>query len=56
MKTKLTSMLKGKKKNKERCANLIEIDEEDVYTLKINCKGKRTIGKVNKGINVEKIQ
>ena len=22
--------------------------------LKINCKGKRTVGKVNKGINVEK--
>ena len=57
MKTKLTSMLKGKKKKqrKNRCANLIEIDEEDVYTLKINCKGKRTVGKVNKGINVEKI-
>ena len=24
--------------------------------LKINCKGKRTIGKANKGINVEKIK
>ena len=23
--------------------------------LKINCKGKRTVGKANKGINVEKI-
>ena len=23
--------------------------------LKINCKGKRTIGKANKGINVEKL-
>ena len=22
--------------------------------LKINCKGKRTVGKTNKGINVEK--
>ena len=22
--------------------------------LKINCKGKRTVGKANKGINVEK--
>ena len=29
-------------------------DEEDLYTLKINCKGKRTVGKVNKGINIEK--
>ena len=28
--------------------------EEDLYTLKINCKGKRTVGKANKGINVEK--
>ena len=31
----------------------IEIDEEDLYTLKINCKGKRTGVKANKGINVE---
>ena len=28
---------------------------EDLYTLKINWKGKRTVGKANKGINVEKI-
>ena len=34
--------------------SLIEIDKDDLYTLKINCKGKRT-GKANKGINVEKI-
>ena len=33
----------------------IEIDEEDIYTLKINCKGKRTVRKANKGVNVEKI-
>ena len=26
-----------------------------MYMLKINCKGKRTVGKANKGINVEKI-
>ena len=32
----------------------IKVDEEDLYTLKINCKGKRTVGKANKGINVEK--
>ena len=25
-----------------------------MYILKINCKGKRTVGKANKGINVEK--
>ena len=24
-----------------------------MYTLNINCKGKRTVGKANKGINVE---
>ena len=33
----------------------IEIDKEDLYRLKINCKGKRTVGKANKEINVEKI-
>ena len=25
-----------------------------IYTLKINSQGKRTVGKVNKGISVEK--
>ena len=30
------------------------VEEEDLYTLKINCKGKRTAEKANKGINVEK--
>ena len=33
----------------------IEIDKDDLYTLKINCKGKRTVGKADKGINVEKL-
>ena len=32
----------------------IEVDEEDLQTVKINCKAKRTVGKANKGINVEK--
>ena len=32
----------------------IDVNEEDLYTLKINCKGKRTVGKANKGINAEK--
>ena len=27
----------------------------DLYILKINCMGKRTVGKANKEINVEKI-
>ena len=34
----------------------IEVDEEDLCTLKINFKGKRTVGKAIKGINVEKMQ
>ena len=33
----------------------IEVDEEDLCILKINYKGQRTVGKGNKGINVEKI-
>ena len=32
----------------------IKIDEEDLYTLNINCKGNRTVRKANKGIDVEK--
>ena len=32
-----------------------EVDKEDLYTLKINCKGKTTVGKENKGTNAEKI-
>ena len=31
-----------------------EINKEDLYTLKVNCKGKSTVGKANKRINVEK--
>ena len=30
------------------------MDKEDLYTLKINCKEKRTVAKANKGINVVK--
>jgi len=48
---------KGNKEKKERIDMLssTEVDEEDLYTLKINFKGKRTVGKANKRINVEKI-
>ena len=28
----------------------IEVDEEDLYTLKINCKEERTVGKAKEGI------
>ena len=31
----------------------MEVDE-DLYTLKINCKGERTVGKASKRISVEK--
>ena len=52
-------MLRGKerKKNKETIGmqSKIEVDEEYLYTLKINCKGKRTVGKGNEGIHVGKI-
>ena len=33
----------------------MEVDEEDLYAVTINCKAKWTVGKANKGINVEKI-
>jgi len=33
----------------------MEVDEKDLYTLKINCKGKRTVRQAHKGINVEEI-
>ena len=46
-------MLRAKKRKKEQICKVI--DEDDLYTLKINCKGKRAVGKANKGISVEKI-
>ena len=49
-------MLKGKqtkKKRKNRYAELVV--DKVLYMLKINCKGKRTVGKANKGTNIEKI-
>ena len=59
MKIKLTNTLKGKKRKKKKenidMQSKIEVDKEDLYTLKINCKRKRSVGKANKGINVEKI-
>ena len=48
-------MLRGKKRKKEQVCKFEEIDK-DLNTLKINCKGKRTIGKANKGVSVEKIK
>ena len=31
------------------------VDEVDLYTSKINCKGKRTVKKAHKGKNIEEI-
>ena len=47
-------MLRGK--DRKNTHTKLEVDEEDLYILKINCKGKRTVGKANGEINVEKIQ
>ena len=44
-----------RKERKNRHTKLNKVDKGDLYILKINCKGKRTVGKANKGINVEKI-
>ena len=43
-------MLRGKerKKKKEQICKVKLIDEEDLYILKINCKGKRTVGKASR--------
>jgi len=30
------------------------VEKEGIYTLRINCKEKRTVGKAKKEINVEK--
>ena len=49
-------MLRGKKRKKEQICKVKEVDEEDLYTLKINCKGKRTVRKANKGKYVEKVK
>ena len=55
MKTKLANMLEESKEEKERKNRYakLNIDKEYLYTLKINCKGKVTVGKANKGINIK---
>ena len=50
-------MLRGKKikkGKKEQICKVKQVDKEDLYTLKINRNWKRTVGKANKRINVEK--
>ena len=54
MKTKLTNMLREKDR-KERIDMQSQRElHEDLYTLKINCNGERTVGKGKEGINTEK--
>ena len=48
-------MLRLKERKKEQMCKVKEVDKEDLHILKIKCKGKRTVGKANKGMNVEKI-
>ena len=38
------------KERKDRYGKLNRGDKEDLYALKISCKGKRTVGKSNKGV------
>ena len=52
MKRKLT-ILRGKERKKKQICNVKQV-YNDLYTLRINHKGKRTVGKANKGINAEK--
>ena len=57
MKTKLTNMLKGKERKKERKNWYAKLNRGRWrrFILKINCNEKRIVGKANKGINVENI-
>ena len=56
MQIKLTNMMREKerKKRKSRYAKLNRRRWRRFIYIKINCKGKRTVGKANKGVNVEK--
>ena len=53
MKIKLTNILRGKRKKKKEQIRKVK-GKEDLHMLKYNCKGKGTVGKAKKGINVEK--
>ena len=43
-----------KKRKKEYICKVKQRQMKKICMLKINCKGKRTVGNANKGINVEK--
>ena len=47
-------MLRGEERKKEQICKVKQV-VEDLYTLNINCKGKRTVRKANKGISVGKM-
>ena len=47
-------MLRGKEQKKEQICKVKQMQRMKIY-VKINCKGKRAVGKANEGINVEKI-
>ena len=48
VKIKLTNMLRGKeRKRRIDMQRWIEVDK-DLYTLRINCKWERVVGKANK--------
>ena len=56
MKTKLTNMLRGKERKKRKKEQICKVKQRQMKKIyiKINFKGKRTVGKANKGINVER--
>ena len=43
-----------RRERKERIDVQSQIEGDEDLSLKFNCKGKKTVGKANKGINVEK--
>ena len=52
MKIKLANMLRGKERKKKQ---ICKVKQRQIRFIYNNCKGKRTVGKANKGINEEKI-
>ena len=54
MKTKLMNMLRERERETRKKGEICKVNK-DSCTLKINCSGEITVGKANKGINVEKI-
>ena len=56
MKIRLPNVLLKRGERKERKNRYAKLNRQRRFIpLKVNCKGKRTVGKANEGINVEKI-